>query len=277
MKLSCSTQVIPGETYLEKFRKAKELGFEGLEIRLLAEDNLEWHVREIRKASEETGIRPSSLLMPGPIFRRPLDSEETKRAKTEHMKRALDVAVKLGCPTLACAEYGYQDPLPLFNIPERPSPEEDRLLIEFLRDTTAYAEQVGGVLLLEPINRYESHFYHSLAQAARYVDEVGSPHLKILADFFHMNIEEANIPASIKAAGLRIGHVHLGDSNRLLPGYGHTDFRAGFKALREIGYTGYMALECAVSGDPEAELSKCVRFLRRCMDETAQDMIRRPA
>ena len=89
--------------------------------------------------------------------------------------------------------------------------------------------------------------------------------VRIMADFFHMSIEERDIPASIREAGSAIQHVHLADSTRLLPGYGHTDFRSGFSALKEIGFDRYMALECGIPGKPEEELPKAVTYLRSCM------------
>ncbi|MBS7648555.1 sugar phosphate isomerase/epimerase, partial [Candidatus Bathyarchaeota archaeon] len=63
-------------------------------------------------------------------------------------------------------------------------------------------------------------------------------------------------------AGGYIMHVHLADSNRLLPGYGHTDFKSGFLSLKKIGYKNFMALECGIPGNPEEELPKCVKYLR---------------
>ena len=48
--------------------------------------------------------------------------------------------------------------------------------------------------------------------------------MKLLADLFHMNIEEANLAEAIRAAGSHIGHVHFADSNRRAAGMGHTDF-----------------------------------------------------
>ena len=88
----------------------------------------------------------------------------------------------------------------------------------------------------------------------------------LLADFFHMNIEERDIPEAVRTGGERILHVHLGDSNRYLPGQGHTDFRGGFAALREIGYDRFMALECSIQGEPDAVLPQCAAYLRECQD-----------
>ena len=80
-----------------------------------------------------------------------------------------------------------------------------------------------------------------------------------------MSIEEANIPQAIQEAGELIWHVHLADSNRLLPGWGHTDFKAGFQALKKTDFDKYMALECGIPGAPEVDLPKTVEYLRGWM------------
>ena len=119
--------------------------------------------------------------------------------------------------------------------------------------------------VLEPINRYETSFYHSLEEAVTACDRLGSNRIKIVADFFHMQIEERDIVESIESAAGYIHHVQLGDSNRELPGQGHTDFRAGFAALQRTGYDRFLAIECRIPRDPERELGQCVEFLRRQM------------
>lgn len=91
------------------------------------------------------------------------------------------------------------------------------------------------------------------------------PSIKIMADTFHMSIQERNIADSLRRAGEYTRHVHLSDSGWLLSGYGNIDFKAVFAALKEIGYRGYMALECAIPGNPEEELPKCVEYLKKCM------------
>jgi sugar phosphate isomerase/epimerase len=73
--------------------------------------------------------------------------------------------------------------------------------------------------------------------------EIGAPNLKLLADTFHMNIEEADMPASLKAAGSLVGHVHLADTNRQAPGHGHLDVAAVLKTLDAIGYQGHLSFE----------------------------------
>jgi sugar phosphate isomerase/epimerase len=119
--------------------------------------------------------------------------------------------------------------------------------------------------MLEPINRYEGHYYHKIEETVAVIDQVGSPRIKVCIDFFHMNIEEPDIAAGIERGRGYIDHVQLGDSNRFLPGEGHIDFAAGFAALNRIGYDKYLALECMVPEDPDRQLAKCGAYLHRCL------------
>ena len=268
MKLACSSQIAPGESFLEKFNSMAKFGFDGMEIRLLAEEDLQAKINEILKASKDTGIKPSSLLMPSEAFRRPLVDQEALEAKIEHVKKAAWVAGQLNCPTLICPEYGYQNPLPLFSSPKRYSDYEWKLFLELISSAEVAAKKYDTIVLLEPINRYETHYNHRLEDAVELIKIAGTERIKILADFFHMNIEEASITDAIMNAGSYIGHVHLGDNNRLLPGQGSTDFTSGFKALQKVGYQGFLALECIIPENLDIELSECVRFLRQCILES---------
>jgi sugar phosphate isomerase/epimerase len=143
---------------------------------------------------------------------------------------------------------------------------ERPLLIELLGELGRHTESVGAVLILELLNRYETHLLHTLQDAVEVCQAVGSPYVQTMADLFHMSIEEADIPASIEKAGEHIYHVHLADSNRKLPGLGHTDFAA---ALKGIGYDKYMTLECGepsqnapLKGYYAQELPRSLDFLR---------------
>ncbi len=133
-----------------------------------------------------------------------------------------------------------------------------------MRPLAQEAADLGVCILLEPLIRYESNFPQGLAEATSICDAVGSPGLKILADFFHMNVEEADIAASLTAAARHIRHIHLADSNRQVPGRGHTDFVSGFRALHEMGYDGYGALECRIAEPAGQTLRQTADYIRRC-------------
>ena len=108
--------------------------------------------------------------------------------------------------------------------------------MELLREAGESAAREGTNILVEPLNRYETHLANTLADGAAICAAADHPNVNIMADFFHMSIEEADIAASIRGAAQYVKHVHLADSNRTEPGTGHTEFRSGFAALQEIGF-----------------------------------------
>ena len=125
------------------------------------------------------------------------------------------------------------------------------LLVAVLRPLAAEAASMGVSLLLEPLNRYEARFPKDLAEGCSICEEVRSTGLRLMADFFHMSIEEADIAALLTVPpATYVRHIHLADSNRQLPGLGHTQFVEAFRALDEIGFEGFGALECAVPDPP---------------------------
>lgn len=105
------------------------------------------------------------------------------------------------------------------------------------------AHGYGVPLLLEPLNRYESNLLNTLGQTLEFLGTLRTRNVRILADLFHMNIEEARPAEALRAAGPAVAHVHFADSNRLAVGLGHTDVAAVRDALLDIGYRGYLSAE----------------------------------
>jgi sugar phosphate isomerase/epimerase len=156
--------------------------------------------------------------------------------------------------------------LPPFEAPRTPD-EDRRVLLEALEELGEHADDEGTLVLLEPLNRYEDHMLNRLEGAVDLAKAVGRDSIKIMGDLFHMNIEEDDLGDSIRRAGGYLAHVHLADSNRAHPGAGHTDFAPAFETLHEIGFDGYLVMECAVRGDPERVLTQVTRRLRALMGQ----------
>jgi sugar phosphate isomerase/epimerase len=143
---------------------------------------------------------------------------------------------------------------------------EKRLLAELVKELGDAAQAANTLLLLEPLNRYEQHLLRRQADGAEICKKAGHPNVAIISDFFHMHIEETNTPQAIRDCAPYVKHVHLADNTRMEPGTGDIDFVAGFQALSEIGFDGYMAYECGVSGDDKAvSLTKSLDYLRDCI------------
>lgn len=114
---------------------------------------------------------------------------------------------------------------------------------EALEELGALAENAGQVLLYEPLNRYETNLFNRIHETAAFLRSLRTRAVRILADMFHMNIEEASMAGAIRRAGPLLGHFHFADSNRLAIGWGHSRVEPVAAALREIGYTGYISGE----------------------------------
>ena len=116
-------------------------------------------------------------------------------------------------------------------------------LAEALDHLGRHATARGQTILYEPLNRYETNLFTRAGEAAAFLDDRRVEGVKLLCDLFHMNIEEADLPAALLECGPHVGHVHWADSNRRAIGSGHTDPAPIAAALRGIGYTGYLSAE----------------------------------
>ena len=135
-------------------------------------------------------------------------------------------------------------------------------LVDALREVADVAAQRDVKLCLEPLNRYETGLIHTVADGMALLDEVGCDNVGLLLDTFHMNIEEADIAASIRQAGDRLFHVHVADSNRWYPGAGHIDFGEILRTLTGVGYDGYVSCECLPLPDPDTVAEENIKYLQ---------------
>lgn len=261
MKLSCQENLIKGDTLKEKVEKLESFGFDGVEI---WGNNLKDRLEEVKSAFKGRSIKVSTVCSGyGGCLLDP-NKEERDRAVRE-IKELLSMASDLGSVGLIVVPiFGpprLPDLTPLMDVREL----EKKLLVELLNELGDYADTKGVYVLVEPLNRYETHFIRTLDFGKEIIGLTHRRGLKLMADFFHMSIEEADIAKSISENIDLIAHIHLADSNRLLPGMGHTDFATPFKVLKEKGFKGYMALECGVPGDTDKLLPETVKFLRSLM------------
>ena len=199
MKIACSTMVAPGATFREKLSNLQRYGFEGVEVRLLETEATPQRLAELEEALAESPLGVGAVIMPGSSYTIPLDSEEAKRAKLACAKKGLELGARVRAGTFITPEYRPQ-PLSLWYPPAKLTAEERELFYSFLAEVVEYAEKISAVGLLEPINRYETHFYHCIAEVMEVIEAIGSERLRIVVDFFHMNIEEADIASSIESA-----------------------------------------------------------------------------
>ena len=256
MKLSIREDMVPGETVPEELAWLERVGLDGMELHTASmqiprDELVSIFAGSSVNASAIEGI--PKLLDPDPAVR---------AAAKEEIRARLDLAARLGAVgVLVVPQFGRRPALPDLT-PYRTAAElETELFVAQLTELAPAARAAGVSLFQEPLNRYEAYLVNRLEQGAAFGERVG-PEIGVMADFFHMNIEEADIAASIRAAGDRVVYVHAADSNRIQPGKGHLDFRPGFAALKAIGYDGWIAIECRITGPYDESIRDAAAYLR---------------
>lgn len=134
---------------------------------------------------------------------------------------------------------------------------------EALQELGEEAARCGTPLLYEPLNRYETNLFNRLEDTAEWLRTLRTKNVRVLADLFHMNIDEADSAAAVRAAGDLIGHVHFADSNRRALGFGQTRVAPIVAALRETGYRGYLSAEIFPLPDPMTAARQTIAAFRQ--------------
>lgn len=265
MRLAIMESIAPGTSLPERLENIHRAGFEAIE---LSGTQLSSRMGDVRKALADSPVGVSAITTGyGDTLLNP-DKQERQRAMAE-IREVLFAAAELGSVGMIM--------VPIFGPPRLPdlSPYMDpvalerALLAEMVKEMAEYAEDAGVLVLIEPLDHNETHLLLRLEEGIAVCTEAGSPSVVLMADLYHMSVEGEDIPVSLRAAGRWLRHVHLADSNRLLPGLGHTDFVSAFRALREIGYEGDLSLECRYPGGTpdQGALVECGRYLTRCLAE----------
>lgn len=255
MKLACQEHLIPGSDLGEKWHVAQTLGFEGIELRGHGDFAFQKRLPELKKAQREGAFFPSVCVIMSHFI---ADFDSNKRLDAlNNMKSLLSVIAELGGRgAITPASYGmHSNSLPPYQAP-RTSQEDEEILLESLHHLGEHAQHEGVQLFLEPLNRYEDHMINTLDQAVELCKKISLGSVQVMADLFHMNIEEQNSATALIEAKDYLAHVHLADSNRFQPGLGQIQFEQIFQALKQIEYNGFLAVECRLKGDTTEALRK---------------------
>ncbi len=136
-------------------------------------------------------------------------------------------------------------------------------LAEGLATLSAKAKAKQVPLIYEPLNRYETDLFNTVESAVSFIKAHQLENVLLLADLFHMNIEERSVAGTLEEHGEYIGHIHFADSNRRAMGMGHTDMEPIAAALRKIGYKGYLSAEVFPLPDTDAAAQQTIHAFRQ--------------
>jgi D-psicose/D-tagatose/L-ribulose 3-epimerase len=224
-------------SHFELLPTIKEAGFDGVEVPLLHPH--EFRAKEIRKAAEqnELEVNACSVLVDGLSLIS--DDASVRRSAVRQLqdiaKAAGDAGVGIVCGPLY-SPVGY--------LPGRRRTEDEwKRAVEGLQAVGDTLTANNVTFAVEPINRFETFFLNTAADAAQLAKEVGHPKIGILFDTFHANIEEKSIADGYRTVGPWLKHVHTCENDRGIPGSGHVEWKEVFAALRELKYDGWLTIE----------------------------------
>lgn len=260
--ITVQEQHLPGESLEQKFETAKEWGFDGIELRSRGEFHFASRLPELTRA-RKNGVFMATACVEMSHFIGAFDANLRADAIAQLTSQLSVMAEIGGVGVMTPGSYGmFSRRLPPFEPPR--SPEQDhQVLVDALGVLGEHAVSEGVELLLEPLNRYEDYLVNRLQDAAALITEVGSDGVRIVADTYHMNIEESDMAAAFQAVAPLIGHVQASDSNRLEPGVGHVDWALFGATMRSIGYQRSIAIESRLSGPAAEVLPPVPALLRR--------------
>ncbi len=269
MKIACTNCMVPGDSLTAKAHKVRDWGFDAMAVQIHNHLRTDELLDEVLTLREKTGVAVCEFSFVGGNFSRHMDPDpEIKQDAIQYFFDSIEVCKKIGALTAIGYEYRPRDPLPLFDCAAPMSAADEAEFLRILILVGTRAAEAGVEFALEAINRYETRHINTLADCRRVIDKVRpSCRVGIIADAFHMAIEERNMADSIRESAGYLSEIHLGENNRQLPGYGATNWPALFRALKDVDYAGYVTLECGVPGDPEKLLPECAAFLKKTISE----------
>ncbi|MCH2201306.1 MAG: sugar phosphate isomerase/epimerase [Fuerstiella sp.] len=219
-------------------RKAAELGFDAVELFAPSADAI--NALSLGALLQETNLSLAAVGTGAGMVIHGLhlcDPDVVRRtAAREFIEAIIDAGAPYGAPAIIGSMQGRWDDRTSL------SAATDRLR-DSLESLGSYAADHGVRLFYEPLNRYETNLAMTMEQGMELLAPLTTDNVVLLADLFHMNIEERNIADALRAAGSTVGHVHFVDSNRQAAGRGHMDYTPIVQALRDIGYNGYASAE----------------------------------
>lgn len=221
--------------------KVKKLGFDILEISCAMLKNISREeLVEMRDMARAEGVTLTAGYGPGPSENLASSDEAVVKNAVAFYTDILKKLEILDIHTLGGGIYSYW---PVDYTKPIDKEGDWKRSVKNVRTVGKIAQECGVDYCLEVLNRFEGYLLNTCAECRQFVEEVDVPAVKIMLDTFHMNIEEDSMTEAILLAGDRLGHFHVGENNRRLPGKGNLPWYQIGSALRTIGYDKNVVME----------------------------------
>lgn len=234
------------------FASIRNWGFEGVEFFLSPEEPAD--IPFLRQELTRLGLdRTTCVVLPRDAHL-PSPNVEMRRRGIVFLNRCVERTADLGAH-LMCGPL--HSGLGVMTGRRRTKDEWNRS-VESLQQVARRARELGVTLCVEPLNRFETYFLNTQEDASQFIDDIDEPNVRVHYDTFHVNIEEKDPVKALKALGTKLGHVHISENDRGIPGSGHVDWQGTLLALRDLGYSGWLTIESFVQPEPQLASAACI-------------------
>jgi D-psicose/D-tagatose/L-ribulose 3-epimerase len=278
MKLGVNTFIWSAEftpAHLSLLPRIKQHGFDGVEVPMF--DPAGFRAADIRAGMAANGLECTvcSIVPEG----RSLISEDAdvRRRSRQHLRDAIQATAEAGAGLIDGPLYS-----PVGYLPgRRRTRDEWKWAVESYQSVTEMLDACDVTLAIEPLNRFETYFLNTAADAAALCQEVAHPRVGVAFDTFHANIEEKDLGGACRLLGRHLKHVQISENDRGTPGSGHIPWTNLLRALRDIGYDRWLTIESfgpslgafsaavaiwrEIEPTPDAIAFDGVRFLRQAI------------
>jgi len=215
----------------------KEQGFDGLEIPIL--EPATFHARAVRRELEKYDLECTTVgAMPAGSSLASDDNGSRARGLA-HLEACIAVTREIDGGLFSGPFYtpvGEMTGL-------RRTADEWKRVVDAWQRLGARVHDAGIEIGIEPLNRFETYFLNTVADAVTLCDAIDDPAIGILFDTFHANIEEKSIARAVGQAAPHLKHLHTCENDRGTPGSGHVDWDGFFDSVSRIGYDRWMTIE----------------------------------
>jgi D-psicose/D-tagatose/L-ribulose 3-epimerase len=239
--------------------KVAELGFDVLEVNAGTVAAMTAEERQSLKAhADERGIDLTYCIGLPHEYDLASEDEAVRQNGIAYLESMAEAIGEMGGGNLSGIIYSsWPATMPEGETDKRPYLERS---VNSMKKAIKAAEGNNVIFNMEVVNRFEQFLLNTCDEALAYVEAVESPNAMIMLDTFHMNIEEDFLGEAIQKAGDKLGHFHIGENNRMPPGYGHIPWTEVGAALRKIDYQRYVVMEPFLM--PGGEVGRDIKVFR---------------
>lgn len=272
MKYAICNETFEGWDHARVCARAAELGYTGLELAPFTltpriTDVTPARRTELRRQAESAGVTIIGLhwlLAKTEGFHLTSSDPAVRKRTGEYLAELAHAAADLGGDILV-----FGSPLQR-NLPDGMTRDEGEAnALDTFRHCLPALERDRVYLCLEPLTPAETNFMTCAADAVALARELAHPFVKLHLDVKAMSAESAPTPDVIRANREFLHHFHANDPNKRGPGFGETDFKPIFQALKDVQYDGWVSVEVFdYSPDPDTIARDSIRYMRDVIGRT---------